>query len=224
MIRLHAVVEGQTEETFVNRVLSYHLGQFDISIDARRVETGRRPAKIFRGGLRKYQQARKDLDLWMKEDRHPDAYFTTMFDLYALPSDFPGYDTSRQCASPYGRVAALEEAFEEDLDHPRFIAYIQLHEFEALLLSDPAKFDWEFLQNDQAIRNLIQMAASVASPELINDDPTTAPSKRIIREIPEYEGRKPSAGPLIAEKIGIPTIRTRCVHFDAWLTRLEALS
>ncbi len=223
MIRLHMVVEGQTEETFVNRVLSHHLGQFDVSVDARCVETSRRQVEIRRGGLRRYQKARKDLALWMKEDQNQDAYFTTMFDLYALPGDFPDYDKAMRSATPYERVALLEAAFKRDLDHPRFIAYIQLHEFEALLLTDPTKLDWEFLEHDRAIRSLTQMAAQFDNPELIDDHPETAPSKRIIQAIPEYEGRKPSAGPVIAAQIGISTIRAKCIHFDGWLKRLEAL-
>ena len=188
MIRLHIVVEGQTEETFVNRVLSYHLGQYNISVDARQVETSRKHARIYRGGFdrsRGYQRARRDLALWMQEDQNADAYFTTMFDLYALPTDFPDYDTSTRCATPYERVATLEQALEREVGHPRFIAYIQLHEFEALLLTDPAMFDWEFLRNERAIQNLTQMAALFDTPELINNDPGMAPSKRIIKEIPE---------------------------------------
>ena len=41
MIRLHLVVEGQTEEEFVNSVLVDYLGQFQISTDARCVLTSR---------------------------------------------------------------------------------------------------------------------------------------------------------------------------------------
>jgi hypothetical protein len=160
----------------------------------------------------------------MKEDQNPDAYFTTMFDFYALPDDFPNYDNSMRCPTPYQRIAMLENAFERDIAHPRFIAYIQLHEFEALLLADPTKFDWEFLEHARAIQNLTQMVAQFNSPELIDDNPMNAPSKRIIREIPEYGGRKPSAGPVIAEKIGIPTIRTKCRHFGDWLKKLETLT
>ena len=50
------------------------------------------------------------------------------------------------------------------------------------------------------------------------------PSKRIIKCIPEYKGRKSSAGPLIADKIGLHLIRKRCTHFDSWLKQLEALA
>jgi hypothetical protein len=121
-------------------------------------------------------------------------------------------------------VAFLEEALGKDFDHPRFVPYIQLHEFEALLLADPSKFDWEFIEHDAAIRRLQALAASVATPELIDDGEHTAPSKRIIAEIPEYAGRKASAGPLIASKIGLPVLRQKCPHFDDWLRRIETLA
>jgi hypothetical protein len=105
----------------------------------------------------------------------------------------------------------------------RFIPYLQLHEFEALLLADPEKFDWEFLDHEKAIRSLVELVAHFASPELIDDRYDTAPSRRISAVIPEYEGRKASAGPLIAEKIGVDTLRQKCPHFGDWLSRLESL-
>lgn len=224
MIRLHFVVEGQTEETFVNRVLAAYLGQYDISVDVRRVETSRSNAKIYRGGLRTYRKVQKDLGFWMKEDHNQDAYFTTMFDLYALPNDFPEFSDAKANTDPYSQVDILEQAFQGSIGHPRFIPYVQLHEFEALILSDPVQFNWEFINHDEAIERLSNICSLFDSPELINDDPQTAPSKRIIQEIPEYEGRKSSAGPVIAEKIGVMSMRARCPHFDSWLKRLTRLT
>jgi len=89
----------------------------------------RRRGKIHRGGLVSYARAKKDVVLWMKEDRNPDAFFTTMFDLYALPSDFPAYGGARNMIDPYARVAFLEKAVSADIGDPRFLPYIQLHEF-----------------------------------------------------------------------------------------------
>ena len=51
------------------------------------------------------------------------------------------------------------------------------------------------------------------SIEHIDDGPTTAPSKRIIKLIPGYEDRKASAGPNIAEYIGLTVIREKCLAF-----------
>jgi hypothetical protein len=226
MIRLNMVVEGQTEETFARVVLEEHLAAREVYLGVRCVETSRdrRQGRIFRGGLLDYSRAKADLLRWMRQDQHPEVHFTTMFDLYALPDSFPGWDDARKLVDPYARVQALEAAFAGDLAHPRFHPYIQLHEFEALLLADPAKFDWEFIEHQAAIARLIELAATVPSPELIDDGEHTAPSKRIIRDVPEYQGRKASAGPTIAAKIGLPTLRQRCPHFHGWLTCIESLA
>jgi len=106
-VRVNIIVEGQTEETFVNRILREELGPCGISISARSVETKRkksrfdRSTEIRRGGLSKYAKAKKDIQRWLREDRS--AYLTTMFDLYALPSDFPKREEARRLQDPYGR-------------------------------------------------------------------------------------------------------------------------
>jgi hypothetical protein len=45
----------------------------------------------------------------------------------------------------------------------------------------------------------------------------------ISRLLPAYVGRKPIAGPDIADCVGLKTIREKCAHFNAWLTQLETL-
>ena len=209
MIRLHMIVEGQTEEAFVNSVLVEHLALGGVFADVRCVETGRqrRLRRTYRGGLVNYEKAKNDLLRWMKEDQNSEVYFTTMFDLFRLPSGFPQYAEAKKKPDPYQRVGRLEEGFAGDLSHPRFLPYIQLHEFEALLLASPAHFDVMFPDAEKAVGNLCDMAAKFESPELIDDGPETAPSKRIIKEIPTYESRKASAGPAIAARIGLDTIR-----------------
>src|SRR5579884_2227542 len=89
MVRLHIVVEGQSEETFVNQVLSSHLAGFAVYVDARSVETSRRRRTIHRGGVLDYGRLKRDVERWMREDTHEDCYLTTMVDLYRLPDDFP---------------------------------------------------------------------------------------------------------------------------------------
>ena len=159
----------------------------------------------------------------MKGDRNPDARFTTMFDLYGLPRDFPGYDEARALTDSYERVSVLEGALGEDISDHRFIPYIQLHEFEALLFSCPRKLETQFYERGDEIQQLIEMASAFDSPELIDDGCDTAPSKRIISKIPEYERRKVSAGPIVAEKIGLSTLRSECRHFGEWIDRLESI-
>ena len=160
----------------------------------------------------------------MREDANQDSWFSTMFDLYALPDDFPGFEESKKKPSPYDRVQVLEDSLGIQVTYRRFVPYIQLHEFEALLFSDPSKFRKEFPNRERAIRQLATVKSQFGNPEMIDDNPSKAPSKRIIQEIPEYEGRKVSAGPEIAGAIGIATLREECPHFGDWLGRLEALT
>jgi len=61
------------------------------------------------------------------------------------------------------------------------------------------------------------------TPELINDGPHSAPSKRIIAEFPDYKRAKSVEGPQMAELIGLDVIRNKCPHFAAWLSQLEKL-
>jgi hypothetical protein len=97
-----------------------------------------------------------------------------------------------------------------------------LHEFEALLLADPEKLSCEFVEHGQAIADLKE-ACRGQEPERINEGSTTAPSKRIIAAIPEYDYLKASAGPSVAKQIGLPSLRAACPHFGQWVTTLEGL-
>jgi len=220
MIRLNITVEGQTEETFINQVIAPHLAFYNVFVAARRVETEKGGS---RGGMTTYQKAKNDLLRWMKEDQHTEARFTTMFDLYALPNDFPYFDNAYKKSDPYEKITAIETSFKEDINDYRFIPYIQLHEYEALILSEPDKFDNMFPKYEHQIETLKELVKKFKSPELINDGKETAPSKRIINEIPSYKSLKKIAGVEIAEKIGLETIRTKCPHFNEWINKLETL-
>ena len=222
MIRLHVTAEGQTERSFAKKVLGPHLAERGVYVDARCILTSRdrRAAREYRGGLVSYEKAERDIRTWLREDAHDECRFTTKFDLYALPNDFPGYAEAGRASDPYERVRILERSMARNIDDRRFIPYIQLHEFEALILADPRKLDWEYLDHDAAIDALISMVGN-QNPERINDGPTTAPSKRILEVIPEYD--KVTSGVAVAEKIGIPALRAKCRHFDEWVSGLEQL-
>ncbi|MEL0591301.1 MULTISPECIES: DUF4276 family protein [Planktothrix] len=107
-----------------------------------------------------------------------------MCDLYALPNDFPGFEEAQKISDPYERVKQLENALFDDINDSRFIPYIQLHEFEALILSDPIKLEERFPNYQSEVQKLVSLCQSFESPELINDGEQTAPSKRIIQAIP----------------------------------------
>jgi hypothetical protein len=217
-------VEGQTEEEFVNALLVDHLVESGAICDARCVLTSRQGHRQFKGGVSRYNQIRRDLRLWISEDSNEDARFTTMFDLYRLPADFPGMKDFEGIPDVYRKVALVESRFAEDIADTRFVPHIQLHEFEALLFSDIRQLHIEFPAALKEVARLQDLAAQFESPELIDDSPETAPSKRIIAEIPAYAGLKVSAGPRVAASIGLPLIREKCGHFNAWLEKLEQLA
>lgn len=222
-LRLNFIVEGQTEERFVNTVLRDHFADRSIIAVAHRVTTRRRRRAhhlTYRGGLTTYRHASADIRRWVREDRSGSVRFTTMFDLYRLPPDFPRYAAAAEVSDPYARVAMLESGMSEDIGDRRFIPYIQLHEFEALLFTDIQKLDTQFPDRRSEIQRLVKTAAKLGSPELVDDGATTAPSKRITAAIPEYAERKAAAGPIVAAKIGLPTLRSKCRHFRQWLQRL----
>lgn len=223
-IRLNFIVEGQTEEAFVNTILAPHLADRSIWASARCVMTKRNARAKHRGGIPNYDKARNDIQSWLREDVNSDARFTSMFDLYRIPNDFPDYEDAMRLSDPYDRVRRLADALSADISDYRFIPYIQLHEFEALLLSDPGKFAVHFLDDESGIDRLTELVSPYDSPELIDQGDETAPSKRIINEIPRYARQKASAGPIVARAIGLPTMRQKCPNFSEWLDKLEHLA
>jgi len=222
-IRLHILAEGQTEERFVKDTLSEHLGKYQISTDVRSVYTSKDKNKFYRGGLVSYQKAKKDIQSWLREDSNTDARFTTMFDLYALPNDFPCYKELTSIKNPYQKVESIEYAMKEDINDLRFIPYIQLHEFETLVLANPGNLALEYFENSKGIQSLqAVLKEHKGNPELINENPDSAPSKRIIEVIPEYD--KVNVGASIAGINGIEFLKQSCGHFRNWIEILEKLS
>lgn len=227
MIQLNIIVEGSSEENFVNSVLKNHFTPLHIFIASRKIKTGwdgihNKPAK---GGLLKYIKFRNDVLRWIESDRNRESTFYTSFiDLYAFPIDdqSPYSQTIQDITDPYRKIKVLEEAIAHDVNHASFIPYIQLHEFEAFILVDPDKLLYLYPDKQGKIGRLKREIHN-KNPEEINESPHTAPSKRIIKHIPEYEFQKSQVGPLVAEDIGMEALRSKCPHFNEWITKLEAL-
>ena len=225
MKTLYVICEGPTEQRFVDQVLAPHLFENGFThVPTIRVEFSRRKSLIFRDGVRKYAPVRRTLLNIMKERPQKDVFFTTMLHLYGLPRDFPGKAAlKRNPVNPYPFVKALEKHFAKDIDDKRFIPHLQLHEYETVLFADPSAFAFAFDDCGDAVAGLKKVAASFKNIEHINDGRATAPSKRIVQLLPEYEHRKTDAGVDIAEFIGLVMMRKKCRHFDEWVTKLEEL-
>jgi hypothetical protein len=167
---------------------------------------------------------RNDIVRFLKQESGGDVFFTTMIDLYRLHSDFPGKDAAEELRhDPHKRVEMLQTSWAANVDDARFIPFIQLHEYEAYLFVDVTKFRLFYQNADAQIARLQTITDTFSTPELIDDGQHTAPSKRIIREFPAYEGAKTTVGPQAGEAIGLSQIRAKCPHFNQWLTKLEEL-
>ncbi len=225
MKQLNVFCEGRAEQGFCFQVLRPHLfprGEGIVHTLAVGLKDHRHVYGL--GRLNKYEKVRKFVLNTIKQRDAENVYFTTLFDLYGLPADFPGKALHvKNPADPIPYVVALEQAFGQDINCHRFIPHFQLYEYETVLFADPDAFQISFENCADAIRDLRTIASSFACIEYINDGDRTAPSKRIIDILPEYEGRKSSAGPDIAEFIGLGVIRRECPHFNEWLTDLENL-
>ena len=227
MARLLILVEGETEETFVNELLCPYLrGKGFTSVNAKLMGNARLRSR--RGGVRGWPEVRVEILRHLRTDAA--LLVTTMVDYYGMPSDptksraWPGRHEAT--AKEYGRKAALVEgALRAEIraelgDDRRFIPFVVMHEFEAFLFSDCERFAIGIGKRDlapelQAIRD------GFSSPEEINDSPATHPSRRIVDLMPNY--RKPIYGNIAAIDIGLERMRTECPHFRAWLERLEQL-
>ena len=216
MSRVCILVEGQTEETFVNEILSPHLNH-----------TGIYPhAFLFRkkGGSFAYQRARKEILNSLKEDKA--RICTTMVDFYGMPKDWPGRTESQSCQNYQDKAQRIEQALSEDIvaqmgdswNPAQFIPYVQMHEFEALLFSNTSILAASNTSVSAQLKNVLQ---SFSCPEEINDNYNTCPSRRIKRHIANYV--KTVDGIIAARKIGLIKMRQKCLHFNEWVTKLENL-
>jgi hypothetical protein len=226
MARLFVHVEGETEETFVNQILRPHLvnaGYHNVSAKL----LGNARARTHRGGIRNWPSVRQDILRHLRSDQ--EILSTVMVDYYALPKDgdhaWPGRDAAPNLSSQEkGRL--VEEAISADIaermgvapEASRFIPYVMMYEFEALLFSDCQAFA-DGIGLPELGPQLSVIRSAFLSPEDINDSPLTAPSKRVTALIPKYQ--KPLFGNVAAHSIGLESIRAECANFSDWLTRLE---
>ncbi|PCK09729.1 MAG: hypothetical protein COA42_02860 [Alteromonadaceae bacterium] len=213
MTRVHVFCEGQTEETFVRDVLAPYFLRSSIYLNPIIVRT----SATGKGGAVSYAKIKRQVENKCKEDEG--AWVTTLLDYYALPTDFPGLGSAVKIFDIFQKMTHIERAINTDINQPKFFANLLLHEFEGLLFSDVSRFGEWF--DDAAVAALVADRANFASPEHINDGPTTAPSKRVLKYCEAYN--KPLHGALIAEDIGLDSIRQECKHFSAWLTKVQDL-
>lgn len=223
MTRVLLLVEGQTEEAFVNRTLAPHLLKHGVFVERASILRTKEPpaGSPYKGGAVHFQRICNDARRLLNDSN---AIVTTLIDVYGLPEDFPGRDEAARFPDPRGKAECLETAFAAAIGHPRFRPFLTLHEFEAWIFAVP-QVAAQHLSQPHLARTIAQSAVAAGGPEHVNDNRDTAPSRRLDAML-RQEGqvyRKTLDGPDILEKAGLDPIRSQCPHFDAWLTWLESL-
>lgn len=134
-----------------------------------------------------------------------------IFDYYGIHPTFKDHLTQAQTTLE-DRISSIQNRFEQEIDDPRFKFRLQVHELEAYLFSSPTIMATHFNEQEKLERLNSILSTFNDNPELINDDPQTAPSKRLKNLFPGFG--KTTDGIVIAEKTGISTIRERCGYFN----------
>ncbi len=222
MKKVFVVCEGQTEEVFVNEVLAPALWDRNVFLYPRLIATSRHS----KGGSLKGQRVLRFLRNTLRERRN--ICVTTFFDLYGLPSDFPGQPEAAARVDPVDRAAAIETEFHAAVIHhsgcrpDQFLPHIQPYEFEALLFSEPGWFAEVEPAWQRYVDQLEVARQSARGPEYINDGSETHPSARL-RNLLRPRYNKVRHGRAVSARVGVERMRAECGHFDSWLERVEAL-
>jgi len=222
---INIIVEGQTEQTFVRDVLAPQIAHKGIYLNASLIGT---PGH--KGGNVRFDRAKIDICNFLNQRN--DTYISTMFDYFRIDSKWPGKEEIQRQTQNGTTLTAIDKAnILETATHNeimkfiprndsknRFVPYIEMHEFEALLFSDADILAEKTGINATHIRRIIQ---EYSNPEEINDDPAKAPSKQLKALKNGY--RKVAMGKTVSDAIGIQVIRRQCPNFNNWLTKLEQL-
>lgn len=211
MIRVCIVCEGPTEVEFVKSCLTQHLLNHGVNAYPTILQA---PSGRHRGGRVTVER----LARFISHEYHAADRLTTLVDFYGF-RDADGRTRKELEQAILDDVALSTTGFD-----PRFVRpYVQMHEFEGLLFSDVEQFQYVLDGWDDGVRQtLTTVRAQFQTPEDINNNRQTAPSKRIIAAFSGSGYSKTEHGPVIAEAIGLNVIRQQCPQFDSWMRMLEA--
>jgi hypothetical protein len=218
--RVNVIVEGPTEESFVKNVLAPFFWPREVYLTP--IILG---VPGHKGGRTNYDRVKKDVLVQLEQDRT--AHCSTMFDFCGLGKGFPGTPSPPNLLN-VDKVMRIEQAMKEDIiarapdlrADVRFLPYLQLHEYEGLLFSDPGAFANGISQSHLA-GQLQAIRQGFPTPEDIDESPITAPSKRVLGLCPSYS--KVLDGTRAAGAVGIETMRHECPHFRNWVESLAQL-
>ncbi len=119
MRAIYIIVEGQTEEEFVNSVLQPFFTAKGI-YDVRPILP--HTSKTQKGGALSYARFKHNIEQILQKEK--DVFLTSLIDFFRLKSDFPKYNEASKIQDKNQRVAFLEKAIADDIKNERFLPYI----------------------------------------------------------------------------------------------------
>jgi len=214
-----ALVEGSTEKIFIQDIVAPYLAAKGIYMTPIIIS---KPGQ--KGGDVKFARVKNDIGLHLKQ--RPDTYLTLLVDYYGMKKDWPGFQAAKKQSTAAAKADKINRATTEDVcrlfdecEAPRrFIPYVAMHEFEALLFSE-AKILAAQLR--VPVADINKILRPFPTPEEINDSPNTAPSKRLIALSDRF--KKTTTGIAVARAIGLQKIREACPLFNMWMASIEKL-
>lgn len=210
MKRVCIVCEGQTEVNFVQQVLTPYFIEQGIVATPRIIQA---PSGRHRGGRVTIERL---VDFMAHE------YYG--FDVVTSLVDFYGFKGAEGLNKQDIEQQIQEGLRSKGLSTRRTLPYVQRYEFEALLFSNIERFEYVLDGwNDDVKQQLQNIRTAFATPEEINNSKETAPSKRILAAFAPGTYSKTEHGPIIAEEIGLETIRQECPEFNNWVQAMESL-
>ena len=220
MKRLVIIVEGETEESFVNNILCPYFCSKGLYNTIQCFKT-----KHSHGGMSKYSYIKKDI---LNTIYEKDVVVSMMIDFYRLPSDFPGFNDLKATQTHQEQANLLETRIKKDLEDSQkqlfenFIPYIQLHEFEALVFASISGIDSLFERTEMDYNGLMNVIQQYPNPEDINNHPDTAPSVRLKKLNSGYN--QVLHGIDLIYTVGMNELLEKCPRFKTWIESMaEAL-
>ena len=218
-VEIVVLVEGKTEQIFIQDLVAPYLAPRGIYIIPIQIS---KPGQ--KGGDVKFPRVQNDIGTHLKQRSY--TYLTLFVDYYGINAEWPGLAKAKGEATPAGKAGQVNAATKSkvndlfgDLDSDRrFIPYIAMFEFEALLFSGPEQLAEQLQVPRKSIDKILEQCGE---PERINDSQNTALSKRL--ESLSSRFKKTSTGIAVAKAIGLHRIRERCPIFNGWLTQIEGL-
>ena len=220
MKALILLVEGETEQEFVNRILAPYLVSRGLNAEIRPIMI-----KMSGGGHGYNNILHLRNTIRPVLNRADQPIVTTLIDHYGINSErkLPGY-AAITTIDPEERIKQMEDILSSEIQKIKpyrfFIPYIQRHEFETLLFANPDKgFEYE---DDKIKEDVIELCNQFDSIEDINCTPEGAPSKRIgrIYEAHKKKYNKVSDAVDIIELTGIEAVLEKCPRFKNWVEKL----